>query len=66
MNKLKFTKFDLNNQTNANFNKKLIKYRIIFSKYKKKFQNWKKQKNFMTKIINYIYDITTITNFNFI
>ena len=66
MNKLKFTKFDLNDQANADFNEKLIKYKIVFSKYKKKLQNWKKQKNFMTKIINHIYDITTITNFNFI
>ena len=39
---------------------------IVSSKYKKELQDWKKQKNFMTKIINHIYDITTITNLNFI
>ena len=52
--KLKFIKFDLNTQENDNFTKKHVKYKIVFFKYKKKLQNWKKQKNFMTKIINHI------------
>ena len=66
INKLEFIKFDLNTQLNDNFNEKLVKYKITFSKYKKKLQNWKKQTNFMTKIINHIYDITSTTNLNFI
>ena len=64
--KQKFTKFNFDSQANTNFIEKHARYKIAFSKYKKKFQNWKKQKNFMTKIINHIYDITTITNLNFI
>ena len=65
-NKLKFIKSDLNTQQNDNFTKKHVKYKIVFFKYKKKLQNWKKQKNFMTKIINHIYDITSIANLIFI
>ena len=65
-NKLKFIKFDLNTQQDDNFTKKHVKYKIVFFKYKKKLQNWKKQKNFMTKIINHIYDITSIANLIFI
>ena len=44
VNKLKFKKLDLNQQIKTNFNEKLIKYKIVASKYKKKFQNWKKKK----------------------
>ena len=66
VSKQKFTKFNLDSQANTNFIEKHARYKIAFSKYKKKFQNWKEQKNFMTKIINHIYDITTITNLNFV
>ena len=66
IDKLESSESDIDTQRNANFNEKHARYKIASSKYKKKFQDWKKQKNFMTKIINHIYDTTSITNLSFI
>ena len=64
--KIESLEFDLDAQTNDIFVEKHARYKIASSKYKKKLQDWKKQKKVMTKIINHIYDTTTITNLSFI
>ena len=64
--KFELVESNLDAQQSVNFNEKHARYKIATSRYKKKLQNWKKQKNFMTKIIDHIYDTTTITNLSFI
>ena len=66
IDKFESSESDIDTQRDANLNEKHVRYKITISKYKKKFQDWKKQKKFLTKIINHIYDTTTITNLNFI
>ena len=64
--KLEPTEPDLDGQTGIDFNEKLARYKIASSKYKKELQDWKEQKDSMAKIINHIYDTTTVTNLSFI
>lgn len=57
---------NLDAQAGADFTEKLARYKIASSKYKKELQDWKEQKDSMAKIINHIYDTTTVTNLSFI
>ncbi|KAG7007910.1 hypothetical protein G7Y79_00008g025480 [Physcia stellaris] len=57
---------NLDEQQGADFNEKHARYKIASSRYKTELQDWKEQKQSMAKIIDHIYDTTTITNLSFI
>ena len=64
--KFEFVELNFDAQQSANFIEKHARYKIASSWYKTKLQDWKKQKQFIAKIIDHIYDTTTITNLSFI
>ena len=60
------TEPSLDSQAGTDFTEKHARYKIASSKYKKELQDWKEQKDSMAKIINHIYDTTTVANLSFI
>ena len=55
-------KVNLNAQSNANFTKKHVRYKIKLNKYKQQYEKYEKQKKNLTKITNFILIIINIIN----